>query len=57
MSGWVLYSLLPVPFYMLAAGSVFAAGVELFSMDLDDNFTVGIISSGFLFALRYFLSL
>lgn len=57
MSGWVLYSLLPVPFYTLAAGSVFATGVELFSMDLDDNFTVGIISSGFLFALRYFLSL
>jgi len=29
--------------------------VELFSGNLDDNFTVGIISSGFLYAVRYFL--
>jgi hypothetical protein len=26
-------------------------------MDLDDNFTVGIVTSGFLFALHYFLSI
>ncbi len=55
MAGWVLRSLFPIPVYMTLAGPVFATNVELFSMDLDDNFTVGIISSGFLFALRYFL--
>lgn len=55
MAGWVIYSLLPVPLYAALAGPPFAAAVELFSMDLDDNFTVGIVTGGFLFALRYFL--
>ena len=41
--------------YAVLAGPVFAALVELFSGPLDDNFTVGIISSGFLYSLRYFL--
>jgi dolichol kinase len=56
MAGWVLYTLLPVPSYVVLAGPVFATLVELFSMDLDDNFTVGIVTSGFLFALHYFLA-
>lgn len=56
MAGWVIYRLLPVPAYATIAGPLFASGVELFSMDLDDNFTVGIVTSGFLFALHYFLS-
>jgi glycerol-3-phosphate acyltransferase PlsY len=55
LAGWVVYLRSPIPLYVAAAGPVFAAGVELFSMDLDDNFTVGILSSGFIFALRYFL--
>jgi len=55
LAGWVIYIRLPVPLYAAIAGPVFAAAVELFSMDLDDNFTVGIVSSGFLFALHYFL--
>ena len=56
MAGWVIHTLLPVPLYATLAGPVFATAVELFSMDLDDNFSVGIVSSGFLFALHYFLS-
>jgi glycerol-3-phosphate acyltransferase PlsY len=56
MAGWVIGSLLPVPTYVLFAGPLFATAVELFSMDLDDNFSVGIVSSGFLRALEYFLS-
>jgi glycerol-3-phosphate acyltransferase PlsY len=56
MAGWVMYILLPVPTYATVAGPLFAAAVELFSMDLDDNFTVGIVTCGFLFALHYFLS-
>ena len=55
LAGWVIYIRLPVPLYAAIAGPIFAAAVELFSMDLDDNFTVGIVSSGFLFALHYFL--
>ncbi|UCF99341.1 MAG: glycerol-3-phosphate acyltransferase [Spirochaetaceae bacterium] len=55
MAGWVLYTLLPVPNYVVIAGPMFATAVELFSMDLDDNFTVGIVTSGFLFSLHYFL--
>jgi len=55
MAGWVIFTLLPVPTYVAIAGPLFATAVELFSMDLDDNFTVGIVTSGFLFALNYFL--
>ncbi len=57
MAGWVIYMLWPVPLYAVIAGPLFAAAVELFSMDLDDNFTVGIVTCGFLFALRYFLGI
>jgi glycerol-3-phosphate acyltransferase PlsY len=56
MAGWVIHTLLPVPLYATLAGPLFATAVELFSMDLDDNFTVGIVTSGFLFSLHYFLS-
>lgn len=57
LAGWVLYLCLrTIPLYAVLAGPVFAAVVELFSGSLDDNFTVGIISSGFLYALRYFLA-
>jgi len=45
----------PVQLYGVLAGPVFAALVELFSAGLDDNFTVGILSTGFLYSLRYFL--
>jgi dolichol kinase len=45
----------PVPLYGVLAGPVVAALVELFSGVLDDNFTVGIVSCGFLYSLRYFL--
>jgi dolichol kinase len=55
MAGWVIQTLLPVPLYATLAGPVFATAVELFSMDLDDNFSVGIVTCGFLFALHYFL--
>jgi dolichol kinase len=59
-AAWILRlalraSVPPVPLYAVLAGPVFAALVELFSGVLDDNFTVGIISTGFLFSLRYFL--
>jgi acyl phosphate:glycerol-3-phosphate acyltransferase len=56
MAGWVIHTLLPVPLYATLAGPVFASAVELFSMDLDDNFSVGIVTCGFLFALHTFLS-
>jgi dolichol kinase len=36
-------------------GPPVAALVELFSGPLDDNFTVGLISTAFLYSLRYFL--
>jgi dolichol kinase len=44
-----------LPLYAVLAGPAFAAAVELFSGPLDDNFTTGIISCGFLYSLRYFL--
>jgi glycerol-3-phosphate acyltransferase PlsY/dolichol kinase len=55
MTGWILYSVQTIPLYAVLAGPIFAALAELFSGALDDNFTVGVISSGFLYALRYFL--
>jgi dolichol kinase len=55
MAGWVVYTLLPVPLYAVLSGPPFASTVELFSMDLDDNFTVGILTCAFLHGLGYFL--
>jgi dolichol kinase len=55
MAGWVIYTILPVPLYAVISGPPFASAVELFSMDLDDNFTVGILTCAFLYALGYFL--
>ena len=60
LAAWVLFvvfrgSEAPIPLYAVVSGPVFAALAELFSGRLDDNFTVGVISSGFLSALRYFL--
>ncbi len=57
MAGYILSLALPVslPFVVLGAGV--AAAVELFSDRVDDNFSVGLLSGGFLAALRYFLHL
>jgi dolichol kinase len=44
-----------VPLHAALAGPVFAALVELFSGPLDDNLTVGVVSTAFLYSLRYFL--
>jgi len=52
---YVLYTLVPVPLLFVFLGSIFATLVELFSESFDDNFTVGLISSGLLAALRRFL--
>jgi glycerol-3-phosphate acyltransferase PlsY len=44
-----------LPLYTVLVGPPVAALVELFSGPLDDNFTVGLISTAFLYSLRYFL--
>jgi dolichol kinase len=59
-AGWLLRLSLrgvvpPVPLHAVLAGPVVAALVELFSGGLDDNFTVGLVSTAFLYSLRYFL--
>jgi dolichol kinase len=54
LAGWILQRLLDLPLAFVLAGAPFAAVVELFSSRLDDNFSVLLISGGFLAALRYF---
>ena len=56
MTGYIFHSLLPIPILYVLAGSAFAAIVELLTDRANDNFTVGILSSGFLYALRFFLT-
>ena len=56
MTGYIFHSLLPIPILYVLAGSAFAAIVELLTDRANDNFTIGILSSGFLFALRFFLT-
>ena len=43
-----------IPVFWVIAGSAVAALTELFSDRFDDNFTVSIVSGGFLTAIRYF---
>jgi hypothetical protein len=53
-AGWLLHRLLDLPVVFVLAGAPFAAVVELFSSRLDDNFSVLLLTGGFLAALRYF---
>ena len=54
LAGWVLHRLLDPPLVFVLSGAPFAAAVELLSVRLDDNFSVLLITGGFLAALRYF---
>jgi glycerol-3-phosphate acyltransferase PlsY len=54
LAGWLLHRLLGLPVVFVLAGAPFAAAVELLSVRLDDNFSVLLITGGFLAALRYF---
>jgi dolichol kinase len=56
LTGYIFHTLLPIPILFVLAGSAFAAIVELLTDRANDNFTVGILSSGFLYALRFFLA-
>jgi dolichol kinase len=53
-AGFIVCSILNIEFNYLLIGAVFATLAELFSFNLDDNFTVGILTGGCLEALIYF---
>jgi glycerol-3-phosphate acyltransferase PlsY len=55
MTGYILTLLLPVSLLLMLLGAGFAAAVEVFSERLDDNFSVSLLTGGFLAALRFFL--
>jgi dolichol kinase len=57
LAGWLLHRLLDLPLAFVLSGAPFAAAVELFSRRLDDNFSILLLTGGFLAALRYFFSL
>lgn len=57
LAGWVLYRLRDLPLVHVLAGAPFAALVELFSNLLDDNFSILLLTGGFLAALRYFFGI
>jgi len=50
----VICSVFSIEFAYLLIGAVVAALAELFSFNLDDNFTVGILTGSCLEALLYF---
>jgi len=54
-AGFIIYTLFPVRFIFVIIGSCVSALAELFSWEIDDNFTVGIITGGVLLALQYFV--
>jgi len=57
MTGYILSLLLPLSVPLMLLGAGFAAAVELFSELLDDNFSVSLLTGGFLAALRFFLKI
>lgn len=54
ISGFIICLLFDIPYALLLTGALVAALTELFSFSLDDNFTVGLVTGGFLEALNYF---
>ena len=52
--GYYIAVIVEVPVVYVLVGSAIAAVVELFSEHIDDNFTVSIVTGGFLAAMRYF---
>jgi dolichol kinase len=52
--GFILCSIYDIGFGHLLFGSLCATLAELLSFNMDDNFTVGILTGGCLMALRYF---
>lgn len=55
MFTYVLLDIIALPLTWVLIGCVTAALVELFSENIDDNFTVSIVTGGVLTAVRYFL--
>ena len=53
-SGLIICTIFSIDFQFLLIGAICATLAELFSCDLDDNFTVGILTGGCLEALKYF---
>lgn len=52
--GFVLYNILDIPLYILIIGGITAPLVELFSFQLNDNFTVSLISGAVMTVPRIF---
>ena len=57
MFTYVLSDIIALPLIWALIGCVVAALVELFSENIDDNFTVSIVTGGVLAAVRYFMGL
>ena len=54
---YLLSTLLPLRTLWVVVGPFAAAATELLSVDIDDNFSVSIVSGGILAALNYFMGL
>ena len=54
IAGYTIYSIFKFNIIFLITGSIVAAVVELLSINIDDNFSVGILTSSFLYAIKYF---
>ncbi len=57
IAGYVIYKLVPLSYLYLLPGVLFATLVELFSGGMDDNLTVGLLTSSFLYSIKYFLQI
>ncbi|MHA1479038.1 MAG: glycerol-3-phosphate acyltransferase, partial [Promethearchaeota archaeon] len=52
--GYILYTTLNIPLFILIIGGISAPLVELFSFQLNDNFTVSLISGSIMTVARVF---
>ncbi len=54
-AGFVMYLIFQIPLVYVLIGASVAMLVELFSWGIDDNFSVGLVTGGFLAAIEYFI--
>jgi len=56
LAATIFIQIVPFPYYLVVLGAITATLVDIFApFGIDDNFTVGLLSAGAMYAIRFFV--